>query len=111
MREFIMALVVKERHTGSVIASAEENAGVRVFEGNWYYNQNNVDMQYLKVTNRVYTCPYKGRCYWIDVEAPDGTKAQNVAWTYFDVKPGYEFIQGEIGFYARPTSGTLIDRA
>lgn len=104
-----MRFTVKERTMNSVIASAEEGSGVTFFEGNWYFSPDNVDMTYLRVTERIYTCPYKGRCYWIDLESPD-QRVQNVAWTYFDVKPGYEWIQGQIAFYSRDTSGTMAVR-
>jgi uncharacterized protein (DUF427 family) len=67
-------------------------------------------MGHLKITNRTYTCPYKGVCFWIDLEIPDGRVAQNVAWVYRSPKPGYEFIQDQLGFYARPTSGTLAEK-
>jgi len=101
--------VVRERANKQVVASGVENDTVQEFEGNWYFNPEAVDMAHLHITERVYTCPYKGRCYWIDLESPDG-RAQNVAWTYFDVKPGYEFIKGKIAFYARNTAGTVSER-
>jgi uncharacterized protein (DUF427 family) len=106
-----VALHIKERSTGRVIASGEENESVRVFEGNWYYKPEVVDMTYLRLTDRIYTCPYKGQCFWIDVETPDGQRTQNVAWVYRQPKQGYEFITDQIGFYARPTQATLAERS
>jgi uncharacterized protein (DUF427 family) len=106
----VMALTIKERTTGNVIASGAENETVRVFEGNWYFKPEAVNMENLRVTERTYTCPYKGICYWIDIETPDGQRAQNVGWVYRHPKPGYEFIKDEIGFYARPTQLTLVER-
>jgi len=105
-----MSLIVKERFTGEIIASGTENESVRVFEGNWYFNPEVVNMEHLRVTERTYTCPYKGVCYWIDVETPDGQRAHNVAWVYRQPKPGYEFIKDQIGFYARSTQLTLAER-
>jgi uncharacterized protein (DUF427 family) len=106
----IMAFVVKERLSGEIIASAEDHQSVRMFEGNWYFNPEAVNMQHLKVTDRTYTCPYKGVCYWIDLETPDGTKAQNVAWVYRNPKPTYEFITDQIAFYTRQTEGTISEK-
>lgn len=105
-----MTLIVRERLSGEIIASGAENETVRVFEGNWYFAPEAVNMQRLTVTERTYTCPYKGVCYWIDVTAPDGTRAQNVGWVYCDPKPGYEFIKDQIAFYARDTAGTRAAR-
>jgi uncharacterized protein (DUF427 family) len=106
-----MALSIKERATGEIIASGTENETVRIFEGNWYFKPEVVNMDNLHVTERTYTCPYKGICYWIDMETPDGAQVQNVGWVYRQPKPGYEFITDEIGFYARPTQATLADKS
>lgn len=106
-----MSLIIKARGNGAVLAQAEENKGARVFEGNWYFDPEAVNMDHLRVTERTYTCPYKGVCYWIDLEAPDGSRSQNVAWVYRQPKAGYEFIRDQIGFYSRATSGTIADRA
>ncbi len=104
------SLVVKERKTGEVIASGVENEQARVFEGNWYFAPDAVDMKYLRVSERTYTCPYKGVCFWIDLEDDNGDFTRNVAWVYNNPKPGYEFIKDHIGFYARTTSGTVVER-
>src|SRR5690349_15520969 len=105
-----MSLTIKERSTGSIIATGAENENVRVFEGAWYFNPELVDMQYLHVTQRTYTCPYKGVCYWIDIETPKG-KVQNVAWVYRDPKKGYERIQNRIAFYQGNRQGTISEKA
>lgn len=105
------SLVVKERKTGEVIAAGVENHQARVFEGNWYFAPEAVDMKYLRVSERTYTCPYKGVCFWIDVENASGDITRNVAWVYNNPKPGYEFIKDHIGFYARDTNGTLVEKA
>jgi uncharacterized protein (DUF427 family) len=99
-----MKLTIKEKNSDLVIASGDDKTA-QVFEGNWYFKPEAVDMTHLRVTDRTYTCPYKGVCYWVDLEAP-GMTAQNIGWTYFDTKTGYDFIKGKIAFYARDTQGT-----
>lgn len=105
-----MSLTIKERATNALIAAGNENETVRVFEGNWYFQPQAVNMDHLRVTERTYTCPYKGVCFWIDLETPDGNRTQNIGWVYRQPKTGYEFIQDQIGFYARPTAGTLAEK-
>ncbi|MCB9452797.1 MAG: DUF427 domain-containing protein [Anaerolineaceae bacterium] len=105
-----MVLVIKKRANGEEIARAEENGGAQVFEGNWYFAPDRVQMGSLQVTERTYTCPYKGVCFWIDLETPDGHVARNIAWVYRDPKPGYEFIKDQIGFYCRNTQGTIAEQ-
>lgn len=105
-----MPLVIKEKNSQQVIASGSPSDNTaRVFEGNWYFDPKVVDMSHLVVTNRTYTCPYKGVCFWIDLEAP-GQSAKNIAWVYNNPKPGFEMIKDQIGFYARDTAGTIAVR-
>jgi uncharacterized protein (DUF427 family) len=101
-----MLLTIKMQNSGEVIASGKPHKTVQVFEGNWYFAPEAVDMKYLKVTNHLYTCSYKGQCFWIDLEAP-GVHVPQIAWVYRNPKPGYEFIKDQIGFYARNTPATL----
>lgn len=101
-----MRYTVKSRASDEIIASGHFGHDVRDFEGNWYFTPETVNMRHLKVTDRIYTCPYKGVCYWIDLETKDGT-VTNVAWVYRNPKPGYEFIKDQIGFYARNTQALL----
>jgi uncharacterized protein (DUF427 family) len=99
------SVTIKAKQSGATLATAVKGAGVHLFEGAWYFDQDKVDMTHLTVTDRIYTCPYKGRCYWLDLETDDG-RVQDVAWTYFDLKPGYEFIQDQIAFYAGSRAAT-----
>ncbi len=105
-----MSLKIKQKDTQQVIAEGSpDDKSALVFEGNWYFAPDHVNMQYLKVTERTYTCPYKGVCYWIDLDSPT-LKAENIGWVYQNPKPGFEMIKGQIGFYARDTQGTLAVR-
>jgi uncharacterized protein (DUF427 family) len=108
--EHIMNVIIKETGSNAVIAQGEENAQVRAFEGNWYFQPETVDMSKLEITARTYTCPYKGTCYWIDLKTSTGNVYPNIGWVYQSPKAGYEFIKDQIGFYARPTNGTVVEK-
>lgn len=102
-----MPYLIHQLDTNTVIASgAESDSTVFLLENNWYFIPEVVDMTHLKVTERTYTCPYKGVCFWIDLEAP-GLSARNIAWVYRNPSPGYEIIKDRIAFYARDTAGTV----
>ncbi len=105
-----MPFTIKMRDSGEVVASGKPDETVKVFEGNWYFAPEAVDMKYLKVTDHIYTCSYKGQCFWIDLEAP-GVHVPQIAWVYREPKPGYEFIKDQIGFYARNTSATTAENS
>ena len=99
-------ITIKDSVTGDVLAAAVYPDSVMLFEGTWYFDRKDVDMTHLVVSERTYICPYKGVCYWIDLEAPH-QQVSEVAFTYFEIKPGYEFIQDKIGFYAGRRQATV----
>lgn len=105
-----MAFIIQSKLNNQVIARGhEEEDTVFLLEDNWYFDPSAVDMTYLKVTERKYTCPYKGVCFWVDLEMP-GLKARNIAWIYDNPMAGYERIKNRIGFYSRETNGTVALR-
>ena len=97
---------IRDTKTGAILATAVTDDQVQLFEGAWYFDADAVDMTHLVVSERTYVCPYKGTCYWIDINAPNH-QAKNIAFTYFKVNPGYEFIQDKIGFYAGERADTV----
>lgn len=100
-----MRYSIKKNNDGETIASGIPDQTVQDFEGNWYFAPEAINMQYLKITDRTYTCSYKGTCFWVDLEAPEG-KVTNIGWVYQNPKPGYEVIKDHIGFYVRNTGVT-----
>lgn len=102
-----MSVVISEKKSGAVLARAEdEGADVVKIEGNLYFSPAAVSTGDLKLTERTYTCPYKGTCHWVDYAGLDGTTARDVAWVYADPKPGHEAIKGRYGFYAGDRGST-----
>lgn len=99
-------VMITSRAHGVVLASGQLGAEVIELEESYYFPPDQVDMRYFTVTERIYTCPYKGICYWIDIMA-DGMNAQNVAWVYPKPKRGYEQIAGYIGFRRLGSNATL----
>lgn len=103
-----MTITIRETETKSDLASAEPGPTLAKYEGNWYFDPSEVDVDVLVLTARTYTCPYKGVCHWVDFASLDGgTTARDVAWIYADPKPGHELIKGRYGFYAGSHGSTL----
>ncbi len=98
-------IYIEDKQSGKQLAAAVAGEGAQLFEGAWYFDRTAVDFSNLVITEKTYICPYKGTCYWIDLETPD-YRAENIAFTYFEVNPGYEFIQDKIAFYAGTREAT-----
>jgi uncharacterized protein (DUF427 family) len=101
-----MNVTIRERASGTPLARAEVGESLVKYEGNWYFDPATVDAAILRVTERTYTCPYKGTCNWVDFVAADGRTVRDAAWIYPSVKPGHELIQGRYGFYAGSRAAT-----
>jgi uncharacterized protein (DUF427 family) len=98
-------ITINDRTRNQAIAQALLDSGAFKFEGNYYFAPDKVQMDNLTVTDRIYTCPYKGFANWIDLQTEQGV-IKDVAWVYPTPKPGYEQIAGHIGFYDGIRSGT-----
>jgi uncharacterized protein (DUF427 family) len=105
-----MSVTIREKDSGTTLAEAEEGPSLAKYEGNWYFDPAAVRADVLKVTERTYTCPYKGTCNWVDFVAPDGITVKDVAWVYPKVKAGHELIQGRYGFYTGSRGSTTEGR-
>jgi uncharacterized protein (DUF427 family) len=101
-----MSVTIRERESGIALAQTEVGPGVTKYEGNWYFTPTAVNADVLHLTERTYTCPYKGTCNWVDYVGPDGRTVRDVAWVYPKVKPGHEVIEGRYGFYAGSRNAT-----
>jgi uncharacterized protein (DUF427 family) len=95
-----MSIRIQEKGSGTLLAEGQIGDTVVKYEGNLYFHPDGVTTSVLRITDRTYTCPYKGTCNWVDYVAPDGTHIQSVAWVYPTTKPGHELIAGRYGFYA-----------
>jgi uncharacterized protein (DUF427 family) len=101
-----MGVTIRERESGTPLAKADVGPSLAKYESNWYFDPAVVESGLLTVTERTYTCPYKGTCNWVDYVGPDGRTVRDVAWVYPKVNPGHELIEGRYGFYAGNRSAT-----
>ena len=98
-------LVILEARSAYRLADAAFDQFQEI-EGNWYVDQDAIAQNLLRVTQHEYTCPYKGRCFYVDFD--DGVRrVPRVAWIYDDPKPGWEHIKGKYGFYAGAVAAKL----
>lgn len=82
----------------SILARAPADQIIRL-EGNYYFPSDGVNTGNLEISDRVYTCPQKGTCQWIDMKTDKGY-INDVAWVYQQPKSQYQNIARHYGFYA-----------
>ncbi|MDR3636877.1 MAG: DUF427 domain-containing protein [Isosphaeraceae bacterium] len=101
-----MRIAICEKVSGARLAEGEAEKDVVTYEGNLYFDPSVVNQPALRITERTYTCPYKGTCHWVDMLGQDGKTVRDVAWVYADPKAGHEVIKGRYGFYAGSRGAT-----
>ena len=63
-----------------VVAEAPKESLIYI-EGNWYFPPDSVRQDMLRPSDTPYTCPWKGRCQYLDVGRGDAWSTDN-AWRY-----------------------------
>ncbi len=96
-----MSIIIREKESEAVLAEAQEmGKDVINYENNLYFDPGVIVPGVLQISERTYTCPYKGTCQWVDYHGADGKTVNDVGWVYADPKPGHEAIKNRYGFYA-----------
>ncbi len=104
-------VTVRDMTRDEVVAEGEVDHDVIPLEGCFYFGPDQVNQANLVVTQRIYTCPYKGICYWIDLVDASGRVFRDVAWVYTQPRPGYEYIKDKIGFAFGMRPGVSVARS
>ena len=79
-------IIVKDITRQEVIAQGAQDDDVIALEGTFYFAPEHVKQDNLIISERTYTCPYKGKCYWIDLQGPGGV-IRDVGWVYYAPTP------------------------
>ncbi|MCI0710455.1 MAG: DUF427 domain-containing protein [Chloroflexi bacterium] len=100
-----MAFVIRAKNDQQTLLASSELAAYPVLvEGeHWYFHPNQVNMKYLKQSERTWKCPYRGIGNWYNLDVP-GIRANNVAWIYPHADGDYAHFAGYIGFWGRETA-------
>jgi len=69
----------------TVVAEAPKEELIYI-EGNWYFPPDSVKPDFLRDSPTPYTCPWKGKCQYLDVGKGDDWSKDN-AWKYPEPLP------------------------
>jgi len=78
------------------LAIAESTAPV-LLEGSFYFPPSSVRKDLLTVGSRQYTCPWKGKATYWDINLADSV-LHNAAWSYEEPKEAAREITGHVAF-------------
>lgn len=94
-----MAICVIRRADGKVLVRVDKPEQVITMGDAYYFHPDTVALNGLKQSGRIYQCPLKGTCYWIDLITEKGAVI-DASWIYPEPKEDYRHITGWYGFYA-----------
>ncbi len=74
----------------------------------YYLSPSNIDMTFLKLTDHVSYCEWKGLAQYYNIRIGERT-IEHAAWTYPDPVPAYGAIKDHVAFYAHLMDACYID--
>jgi len=94
-----MSICVIRKKDGEILVRADKPEQVTVIGDAYYFNPDIVFLEGLERTDRIYQCPDKGTCYWIDLVTEKGVIV-DASWTYPEPNQDFKHIAGWYGFYS-----------
>ncbi len=102
-------ITVRDVTRNEIVAQGKQDQNVILLEGSFYFAPDEVKRDHLIITQRTYTCAYKGICQWIDLDSCDGV-IPNVGWVYTRPSAKYEYIRDKIAFAFGMRPGIVVER-
>ena len=88
-------MTIKAIFRGTVIAESDDTV---VVEGNHYFPESAVHLQFLRDSDTHSVCPWKGTASYYTVSV-DGQESPDAAWYYPQPKEAASQIEGRIAFW------------
>jgi len=94
-----LAFCVVRKIDGKILLRVDDSEKMTAVGDTYYFHPDLVDLKGLEKTGRIYQCPQKGTCNWIDLVTEKGVIV-DASWTYPEPKPKFKHIAGWYGFFA-----------
>ena len=91
------AITIRLKSDNSILLQVDSNH-VQIIEGNYYVHPDLIDLSRFTISDRVYNCPVKGVCLWVDLNTELGW-INDICWVYPEPKKAYQHLAGWFGFY------------
>lgn len=90
-------ITIRMKNDDHILLQAQGNQ-LQEVEKNYYIHPDLIDMSQFEVSDRIYNCPVKGICFWVDLKTDLGW-INDICWVYPEPKKAYQGIAGWYGFY------------
>ncbi len=85
------------KHDNSILLQANGDQ-LQLIENNYYIHPDLINMNLFQISDRIYICPIKGTCRWVDLKTEHGW-INDICWVYPQPKQAYQHLTGWFGFY------------
>jgi len=101
-------ITIRINNDDHILLQAQGNQ-LQEVEKNYYIHPDLIDMSQFEVSDRIYNCPVKGICFWIDLKTDLGW-INDICWVYPEPKKAYQGIAGWYGFYPSHKKYEIIEQ-
>ena len=101
-------ITIRMKNDERILLKAQGNQ-LQEEENNYYVHPDLIDMSKFKVSDRIYNCPVKGICFWVDLKTDLGW-INDICWVYPEPKKAYQHIAGWYGFYPSHKKYEIIEQ-
>ena len=101
-------ITIRINNDDHILLQAQGNQ-LQEVEKNYYIHPDLIDMSQFDVSDRIYNCPVKGICFWIDLKTDLGW-INDICWVYPEPKKAYQGIAGWYGFYPSHKKYEIIEQ-
>ena len=100
-------ITIRINNDDHILLQAQGNQ-LQEVEKNYYIHPDLIDMSQFEVSDRIYNCPVKGICFWVDLKTDLGW-INDICWVYPEPKKAYQHIAGWYGFYPSHKKYEIIE--
>lgn len=101
-------ITIRINNDDHILLQAQGNQ-LQEVEKNYYIHPDLIDMSQFEVSDRIYNCPVKGICFWVDLKTDLGW-INDICWVYPEPKKAYQGIAGWYGFYPSHKKYEIIEQ-
>ncbi len=91
------SITIRMKHDDSILLQANDDQ-LQLIENNYYIHPDLINMNLFQISDRIYICPIKGTCRWVDLKTEHGW-INDICWVYPQPKQAYQHLTGWFGFY------------
>ena len=93
-------ITIRMKNDNSILLQASGDQ-LQLIENNYYVHPDLIDMSLFEISDRIYNCPVKGICLWVDLKTDLGW-INDICWVYPEPKKAYQAYSRLVWILSQP---------